>query len=117
MTDLVKALVGTGKAATDLVAAVLILIGGLLIMGALVFRVFIHPEWAFNEALSALWAFLALGFFSVALGWLVDRVETSAASGRNRRGASRSGPRGAPRSAPLGAPRSAMSPQDTHPIR
>ena len=96
MADLVKALVGTGKAVTDLVAAVLILVGGLLIMGALVFRVFIHPEWTFDEALSALWPFLALGSVSVMVGWLVDRVETSSVTARDRR--------------------RAMSPRDTHPV-
>jgi hypothetical protein len=75
MADLVKALVGTGKAVIDLVAAALILIGGFLIMGSLVFRVFIHPEWTFEEALSALAPFLAAGCVSVVLGWLVDRAE------------------------------------------
>jgi len=95
MADLVKALVGTGKGVTDLVAAVLILIGGLLIMGALVFRVFIQPEWTFDEALSALWPFLALGSVSMLLGWLVDRVETASVTARDRR--------------------RAMSARDTHP--
>jgi hypothetical protein len=85
MADLVKALVGTGKAVSDLVAAVLILVGGLLIMGALVFRVFIRPEWTFEEALSALWLFLVVGIVSVMLGWLVDRTEVSPAVARNRR--------------------------------
>jgi hypothetical protein len=85
MADLVKALVGTGKAVTDLVAAFLILVGGLLTMGALVFRVFIHPEWTFDEALSALWLPLTLGTVSVVLGWLVDRLETSSAIARDRR--------------------------------
>jgi hypothetical protein len=85
MADLVKALVGTGKAATDLVAAVLILIGGFLIMGSLVFRVFIHPEWTFEDALSALSPFLAAGCVSGVLGWLVDRADVSRAPARNRR--------------------------------
>jgi hypothetical protein len=104
MADLVKALVGTGKDVTDLVAAVLILVGGLLIMGALVFRVFIHPEWTFGEALSALWPFLTLGFVGVALGWLVDRLETSSLRPRDRRRAARRANHGA------------MGPQDTRPI-
>src|SRR5262245_18868453 len=86
MVDLVKArVVGTGKAVTDLVAAVLILIGGFLIIGGIVFRVFIHPEWTFDEALGALSPFLAAGSISVVLGWLVDRadvVPTTAAGGR-----------------------------------
>jgi hypothetical protein len=86
MADLVKALVGTGKGVTDLVAAVLILIGGFLIMGGIVFRVFIHPEWTFDEALGALWPFLAVGSISVVLGWLVDRAEVAPAAARSRRG-------------------------------
>jgi hypothetical protein len=85
MADLVKALVGTRKAVTDLVAAMLILIGGSLIMGSLVFRVFIHPEWTFEEALSALSPFLAAGCVSGVLGWLVDRADVSLATARNRR--------------------------------
>jgi uncharacterized membrane protein YgdD (TMEM256/DUF423 family) len=85
MAELVKALVGTGKAVTDLVAAILILIGGLLIMGSLVFRVFIHPEWTFEEALTALSPFLAVGGVGVVLGWLVDRAESSRAIARDRR--------------------------------
>jgi hypothetical protein len=95
MADLVKALVGTGKAVTDLVAAFLILLGGLLVMGALVFRVFIHPEWTFDEALSALWLPLMVGTASVVVGWLVDRLETSPMTARDRR--------------------RAMSARDTHP--
>ncbi len=73
MADLVKALVATGRAATDLMAAILILVGGFLTMGAIVFRVFIHPEWSIEEAFGALWPFLAMGCASVLLGWLVDR--------------------------------------------
>ena len=98
MADLVKALIGTDKAGTDLVAAVLIVIGGLLIMGALVFRVFIHPEWTFDESLGALWPFLAVGFVSVAGGWLVDRMETSSVRPRDRGGVTPG----------------AVRPQDTH---
>ncbi len=58
MADLVKALAGTGKAASDFVAAVLILVGGFLIIGGYVYRVFVHPEWTFEEATIALWPFL-----------------------------------------------------------
>jgi hypothetical protein len=82
MPDLVKALAGAGKASVDLVAAVLILIGGFLIFGAFIFRVFIHPEWTTGEALAALWPFLAVGAAVLTLGWLIDR---NAAPARNRR--------------------------------
>ncbi|HEY7552222.1 MAG TPA: hypothetical protein VH913_22190 [Hyphomicrobiaceae bacterium] len=85
MADLVKALAGAGKASVDLVAAVLILIGGFLIFGAFIFRVFIHPEWTTGEALAALWPFLAVGTAILTLGWLIDRTVAPAAVARNRR--------------------------------
>jgi hypothetical protein len=85
MADLVKALAGTGKASVDLVAAVLILIGGFLIFGAFIFRVFIHPEWTSGEALAALWPFLTVGAAILTLGWLIDRTAAPAADVRNRR--------------------------------
>lgn len=85
MAHLVKALAGTGKAAVDLVAAVFILIGGFLIFGAFIFRVFIHPEWTSHEALAALWPYLVVGAAILTLGWLIDRIAAPAAAARNRR--------------------------------
>jgi hypothetical protein len=75
MADLVKAL--RGKASIDIVAAVLILIGGLLMIGGCVYRVFVRPEWTTHEAIIALWPFLAAGAVSFAVGWLIDRAESS----------------------------------------
>ena len=72
MAYLVKALAGTWKAAPDLVAALLIVAGGVLVIGACVFRVFVHPEWTFDEALKALAPFLAAGVVSLISGWLLD---------------------------------------------
>jgi hypothetical protein len=74
MTSLVKALTGTDKEKSDLVAALLIMLGGLLMIGAYVYRVFIQPEWTFEEATLALWPYLTAGGVSLALGWLVDRT-------------------------------------------
>lgn len=74
MTDLVKALTGTDKGASDFVAAVLILLGGFLMIGGYVYRVFVHPEWTFEEATFALWPFFTAGAVSLLLGWLVDRT-------------------------------------------
>jgi hypothetical protein len=84
MAHLVKALAGTGKAAVDLVAAVLILIGGFLIFGAFIYRVFIHPEWTSDEALAALWPFFAIGSAILMLGWLVDRTAAPRVTARDR---------------------------------
>ncbi|MBO0764696.1 MAG: hypothetical protein J2P50_08915 [Hyphomicrobiaceae bacterium] len=84
MAHLVKALAGTRRAAVDLVAAALIFMGGFLIFGALIFRVFIRPEWTSGQALGALWPFLAVGTAILTLGWLVDRTAVPAAAVRNR---------------------------------
>jgi hypothetical protein len=85
MPHLVKALAGSGKAVIDLVAAVLILVGGLLMIGAYVYRVFIHPEWTSDQALSALWPFFAVGSATLMLGWLIDRTDALSVSARERR--------------------------------
>jgi peptidoglycan/LPS O-acetylase OafA/YrhL len=74
MTSLVRALTGTDKGTHDFVAALLILAGGLLIIGSYVYRVFIHPEWTFEEATFALWPFFVAGGASLVAGWLVDRT-------------------------------------------
>jgi hypothetical protein len=85
MTDLVKALAGTGRAAVDLVAAGLIMVGGFLMFGAYVYRVFIHPEWTSYQALHSLWPFFAVGSATLMLGWLVDRTTAIPARARDRR--------------------------------
>jgi hypothetical protein len=84
MTSLVKALTGAEKGAGDFVAALLILVGGLLIIGGYVYRVFIHPEWTFEEATLALWPFFAAGSVSLMLGWLVDRTGDTSVARRGR---------------------------------
>ena len=83
MADLVKALATTARAASDIVAAILILLGVLLMIGAYVYRVFLQPEWTSDEAMAALWPFFAVGSATLMLGWLVDR--TAAVPGRVRR--------------------------------
>jgi hypothetical protein len=85
MAHLVKALAGTGKAVVDLIAALLITIGGLLMIGAYVYRVFIHPEWTSGQAVSALWPYFAVGSATLMLGWLVDRTDALSAPVRDRR--------------------------------
>ncbi len=73
MAYLIKALTATGR--LDLVSAALIAIGGVLAIGAGVYRVFVEPAWTFEEALQALWPFLLAGIAFLTLGWLVDRSE------------------------------------------
>jgi len=76
MVHLIKSLAATGKVAIDLVAAALIATGGLLAIGAGVYRVFVQPEWTFDDALQALWPFVLAGIACLTLGWLVDRSHT-----------------------------------------
>ena len=71
----IKAPTATGRTAVDLIAAVLILIGGLLVIGCCVYRVFVCPEWTFDEALRALWPFFLAGAASLLLGMRIDRAE------------------------------------------
>src|SRR5262245_35090015 len=84
MADLLKVLAAAGKAVADLVAAGLIVIGVLLVIGGCVYRVFLRPEWTFDEAFLTLWPFFAAGIVSLALGWIVDRAEASSPAARNR---------------------------------
>jgi hypothetical protein len=76
MAHLIKSLAANGKVPVDLVSAALIAIGGLLAIGACVYRVFVEPEWTFDDALQALWPFGAAGIACLTLGWLVDRSLT-----------------------------------------
>jgi predicted membrane channel-forming protein YqfA (hemolysin III family) len=82
MSDLVRALADSARAAVDLVAASLMLLGGLLMLGAYVYRVFVHPEWTSHEAVAALWPFFVVGSATLMLGWLVDRREPTIARAR-----------------------------------
>jgi len=76
MAQLIKSLTATGKVSIDLVSAALIAIGGLLTIGACVYRVFVQPEWTSEDALHALWPFFLAGVACLTLGWLVDRAES-----------------------------------------
>jgi F0F1-type ATP synthase assembly protein I len=73
MSDLIKALTDAGRASLDLIAALLVIIGGLLVFGGGTYRVFVRPEWTFEQAASTLWPVFLAGVVIVVLGWLVDR--------------------------------------------
>jgi hypothetical protein len=75
LADLIKALTAAGKVSTGVVAATLIVLGGFLTIGGLVYRVFVQPEWTFGEALYTLWPVFLVGTASLMLGWFVDRAE------------------------------------------
>jgi hypothetical protein len=76
MAELIKALAATGKDSVGLVAACFIVVGGLLMIGAVVYRVFVQPEWTFEEAGHALWPFFLAGVVCLMLGWFIDRTQT-----------------------------------------
>jgi hypothetical protein len=75
MAELIKALAANDKDSVGLLAAAFIVLGGLLIIGGLVYRVFVQPEWTFEEAGSALWPFFLAGIVSLTLGWFIDRTQ------------------------------------------
>jgi hypothetical protein len=85
MTSLVRALTGADKGTSDFVAALLILVGGFLMVGRYIFRVFVHPEWTFEEATLALWPFFTAGSLMLVGGWLVDRTGDDAPRRRRSR--------------------------------
>jgi hypothetical protein len=74
MSDLIRALTDASRASLDLVAALLVIVGGLLVIGGGTYRVFVRPEWTFEQASDALWPFFLAGAVIVILGWLVDRA-------------------------------------------
>jgi hypothetical protein len=49
--------------------------GGGMLFGAVVYRIFIRPDLAAAQAFDLLWPFFAGGIIAIALGWLLDRAE------------------------------------------
>jgi hypothetical protein len=45
-------------------------------IGSFACRIFVRPEWTFDEAQQALWPFFLVGILSLILGWFFDRLET-----------------------------------------
>jgi hypothetical protein len=73
MSEFIRALADAGKGWLDLVAAGLVIVGGMLVIGGGAYRVFVRPEWTFEQAFASLWPFFLAGIAIVMLGWLVDR--------------------------------------------
>lgn len=76
MPDMVRSLTAAGKDWLAFAAALLVTVGGALMIGGGVYRVFIRPEWTSGQALDALWPTFLAGFVSLLLGWLADRAES-----------------------------------------
>jgi hypothetical protein len=75
MSDLVRMLVGARRALIDLVITLLIVIGGVLMIGGCIYPILFRPDWTSAQALEALWPYYLAGVVTLALGWLVDRLE------------------------------------------
>jgi hypothetical protein len=73
MSELIRALSDAGKASLDFVAALLVIVGGILVIGGGAYRVFVRPEWTFEQAFHSLWPFFLAGIATVMLGWFIDR--------------------------------------------
>ena len=76
MADPIKVLAASRKASLRLIAPLLIGLGGLLMIGSFAYRIFVRPEWTFDEAQQALWPFFLAGILSLILGWFFDRLES-----------------------------------------
>ena len=81
MSELIRALTDAGKASLDLVAALLVIVGGMLVIGGGAYRVFVRPEWTFEQAFDQLWPCFLAGIAIVMLGWLRRPLRHVAASG------------------------------------
>jgi hypothetical protein len=57
----------------DFIVTSSIITGGMLMLGASLYRLFLRPEWTAIEALSELWPFHAVGALTLLVGWLIDR--------------------------------------------
>jgi hypothetical protein len=75
MAEIIRMVAVAAKAWDGLVAAVLVSVGGMLVIGGGIYRVFVRPEWSFAQALDTLWPYFLAGFVSLMLGLLVDRAE------------------------------------------
>ncbi len=75
MSEIVRTVATAGKAWLDPAAALLVGVGGFLVIGGGVYRVFVRPEWTSAQALDTMWPVFVAGFIALALGLLVDRAE------------------------------------------
>jgi hypothetical protein len=73
MTQIIGALLRASSPLHDFLVASTIITGGMLMLGAWLYRLFLRPEWTAPEALAELWPFHAIGALTLAVGWLIDR--------------------------------------------
>jgi hypothetical protein len=75
MPELARRLLAARRGLSDFAAAVLIVAGGVLMIGVSIYPIEFRPEWTSAQALEELWPYYLAGAVTLALGWLVDRVE------------------------------------------
>lgn len=73
MTHIIEAILRTGSPLRDVFISMSIITGGILMLGAGVYHLFLCPEWTFPQALAELWPFHAAGAVGLFAGWLIDR--------------------------------------------
>lgn len=75
MTFIFDRLLRPGSALRDVLITSAIVCGLALMLGALVYRLFVRPEWSSVEAFDVLWPYHAGGALTLLVGWLIDRRE------------------------------------------
>ena len=65
----------TRQALVNSTICLLMIAGGVMLLGAIAYRIFIRPELDAAQALDLLWPYFAGGVTLVGLGWLLDRGE------------------------------------------
>ena len=65
----------TRQALVNSTICLLMIAGGVMLLGAIAYRIFIRPELDPAQALDLLWPYFAGGVTLVGLGWLLDRAE------------------------------------------
>jgi hypothetical protein len=73
MTQIIGAIFRATSPLHDFIVTSSIITGGMLMLGASLYRLFLRPEWTAIEALSELWPFHAVGALTLLVGWLIDR--------------------------------------------
>lgn len=73
MSQIIDALFKARSPLRDVLVSTAIIIGGVLMLGAGIYHLFLRPEWTFPQALAELWPFHAIGAVALFVGWLVDR--------------------------------------------
>jgi hypothetical protein len=75
MSEFVRRLFASRPGLSDFAVTTLIVMGGVLMIGVSIYPIEFRPEWTSAQSLEELWPYYLAGAVTLALGWLVDRVE------------------------------------------